>query len=92
MFNDFNRLIWIFTAYGFCCFALFFLCLSFVFGVFGGSELIMNAFGFENSVLIKYWCLKPYFYSLKFYNYSYSEIHKGVGIIFDFLTPCILEF
>ncbi|OPG20241.1 hypothetical protein BGL60_03545 [Helicobacter pylori] len=56
-----------FTAYGFCCFALFFLCLIFAFGVFGGSELIMNAFGFENSVLIKYWCLKPYFYSLKFY-------------------------
>ncbi|EJC52303.1 hypothetical protein HPHPP30_0037 [Helicobacter pylori Hp P-30] len=39
----------------------------------------MNAFGFENSVLIKYWCLKSYFYSLKFYNYS--EIHKGVGVI-----------
>ncbi len=90
MFNDFNRLILFFTAYGFCCFALFFLCLSFVFGVFGRSELIMNAFGFENSVLIKYWCLKPYFYSFKFYNYS--EIHKGVGVIFDFLTPCILEF
>ncbi|RVZ45105.1 hypothetical protein EC552_07610 [Helicobacter pylori] len=67
MFNDFNRLILFFTAYGFCCFALFFLCLSFVFGVFGRSELIMNAFGFENSVLIKYWCLKPYFYSFKFY-------------------------
>ncbi|RVZ03963.1 hypothetical protein EC514_07900 [Helicobacter pylori] len=40
----------------------------------------MNAFGFENSVLIKYWCLKPYFYSLKFYNYS--ETHKGVGGLF----------
>ncbi|EJC16066.1 putative membrane protein [Helicobacter pylori Hp P-74] len=39
MFNDFNRLILFFTAYGFCCFALFFLCLSFVFGV-------LNAQGF----------------------------------------------
>ncbi len=82
MFNDLNRLILFFTAYGFCCFALFFLCLIFAFGVFGRSELIMNAFGFENSVFIKYWCLKPYFYSLKFYNYS--EIHKGVGVILQY--------
>ncbi len=41
MFNDFNRLILFFTAYGFCCFALFFLCLSFAFGVFSGSDLIV---------------------------------------------------
>ncbi len=74
-FNFYVLIVCFFTAYGFC---LFF---------FGRSELIMNAFGFENSVLIKYWCLKPYFYSLKFYNYS--EIHKGVGVIFDFLMPYI---
>ncbi len=60
-FNFYVLIVCFFTAYGFCCFALFFLCLSFVFGVFGRYELIMNAFGFENSVLIKYWCLKPYF-------------------------------
>ncbi len=51
--------------------------LIFAFGVFGGSELIMNAFRLENSVPIKYWCLKPYFYSFKFYNYS--EIHEKIG-------------
>ncbi|RVY77555.1 hypothetical protein EC515_07710 [Helicobacter pylori] len=62
---------------------MFFLCLNFAFGVFGGSELIMNAFGFENSVPIKYWCLKPYFYSFKFY--SYSEIHEKIGGYFAIL-------
>ncbi|EJB37761.1 hypothetical protein HPNQ4110_1630 [Helicobacter pylori NQ4110] len=50
----------------------------------------MNAFGFENSVLIKYWCLKSYFYSFKFY--FIVKFIRGWGVIFDFLTPCILEF
>ncbi|EJB32994.1 hypothetical protein HPNQ4053_1634 [Helicobacter pylori NQ4053] len=43
----------------------------------------MNAFGFENSVLIKYWCLKPYFYSFKFYFMvkfmRNGEIHEKIG-------------
>ncbi len=36
-----NSLLRFIASYGFCCFALFFLCLIFAFGVFGGSDLIV---------------------------------------------------
>ncbi|RDY76994.1 hypothetical protein DDP45_07340 [Helicobacter pylori] len=49
----------------------------------------MNAFGFENSVLIKHWCLKPYFYSLKLY--FIVKIIRGWGLFCDTLNSKTLQ-